>query len=256
MFYNKITICGDIVHKERLAHSKNGIPYLKMTIRTEDAYRKNNVCDFSIMCFNRVAENCTTYLQEGDNIIVEGGLSNQEQKNQSGNSIFKYTIIGTYIVFPNKNKSQKIYVNSQSQEPNMTPEEVAMYFGVSNNSYAQPYEPNMKKNPKEAIEEDLEWEKNTFGRSSDNDVKTYNLKDNKENNKEDIDSYFTNPNESNKDNNNEIQGDKDNKDDKDNKTSNISRPSEDIDSPNPYKYRDQDNNYSFIDKNGTEYIEF
>ena len=38
--------------------------------------------------------------------------------------------------------------------------------------------------------------------------------------------------------------------------SNISKPSEDIDRPDPYKYRDQDNNYSFIDKNGTEYIEF
>lgn len=241
------------MRKERLAHSKNGIPYLKMTIRTEDAYKKNNVCDFSIMCFNRVAENGATYLQEGDNIIVEGGLSNQEQKNQSGNSIFKYVIIGTYIVFPNKNKSQKIYVNSHSQEPNMTPEEVAMYFGVSNNSYAQPYEPNIKKNTKETIEEDLEWEKNTFGRSSDNDVKTYNLKDNKGNNKEDIDSYFNEPNESNKDKDKDIQGDKGSED---NKTSNLSRPSEDIDSPNPYKYRDQDNNYSFIDKNGTEYIEF
>ena len=253
MFYNKITICGDIVHKERLARSKNGISYLKMTIRTEDAYRKNNVCDFSIMCFNRVAENCATYLQEGDNIIVEGGLSNQEQKNQSGNSIFKYVIIGTYIVFPNKNKSQKIYVNNHSQEPNMTPEEVAMYFGVSNNSYAQPYEPNIKKSPEEIVEEDLEWEKNTFGRSSDNDVKTYNLKDNKE----EIDSYFTDPNETNeekdKENDKDVQEDKDTKDDK---TSNVTRPSEDIDSPNPYKYRDQDNNYSFIDKNGTEYIEF
>ena len=241
------------MHKERLARSKNGISYLKMTIRTEDAYRKNNVCDFSIMCFNRVAENCATYLQEGDNIIVEGGLSNQEQKNQSGNSIFKYVIIGTYIVFPNKNKSQKIYVNNYSQEPNMTPEEVAMYFGVSNNSYAQPYEPNIKKSSKEIVEEDLEWEKNTFGRSSDNDVKTYNLKDNKE----EIDSYFTDPNETNKEkdkeNDKDVQEDKDTKDDK---TSNVTRPSEDIDSPNPYKYRDQDNNYSFIDKNGTEYIEF
>lgn len=241
------------MHKERLARSKNGISYLKMTIRTEDAYKKNNVCDFSIMCFNRVAENCATYLQEGDNIIVEGGLSNQEQKNQSGNSIFKYVIIGTYIVFPNKNKSQKIYVNNYSQEPNMTPEEVAMYFGVSNNSYAQPYEPNIKKSSKEIVEEDLEWEKNTFGRSSDNDVKTYNLKDNKE----EIDSYFTDPNETNKEkdkeNDKDVQEDKDTKDDK---TSNVIRPSEDIDSPNPYKYRDQDNNYSFIDKNGTEYIEF
>lgn len=249
MFYNKITICGDLVHKERLARSKNGIPYLKMTIRTEDAYRKNNVCDFSVMCFNRVAENCATYLQEGDNIIVEGGLSNQEQKNQSGNSIFKYVIIGTYVVFPNKNKSQKIYTNSQSQDPIMTPEEVAMYFGVSNNSYAQPYEPNMKKDPKESIEEDLEWEKKTFGRSRDDTVKTYNLKDNKE----DIDSYFNDP-ETDKKDKNKVESD--DKKENENKQSNFSRPSEDIDKPDPYRYRDQDNNYSFIDKNGTEYIEF
>lgn len=230
------------MQKDRLARSKNGISYLKMIIRTEDAYKKGNTCEFTIMCFNRVAENCATYLNKGDNIIVEGGLSNQEQKNSSGESIFKYVIIGTYVVFPNKNKSQRIYTNEQSKDPIMSPEEVAMYFGVDDNKYAQPHEPNTKKN----IEEDLEWEKKNFGRTRDDSVKTYELKDNKVN----VDEYFNEDPES-KDKVEETE-----KENKDNVKSDFSRPSEDIDQPDPYKYRDQDNQYTFKDKDGTEYIEF
>lgn len=235
------------MQKDRLAHSKNGIPYLKMIIRTEDAYKKGNTCEFTIMCFNRVAENCATYLNKGDNIIVEGGLSNQEQKNSSGNSIFKYVIIGTYIVFPNKNKSQRIYTNEQSKDPIMTPEEVAMYFGVANDQYAQPHGPNIKKN----IEEDLEWEKKNFRRTRDDSVKTYELKDSRVN----VDDYF-NENTDMEDKSDKIENKDTEKENDDNQKSEFSKPSEDIDQPDPYKYLNQDNQYTFKDKDGTEYIEF
>lgn len=85
----------------------------KFTIAIPEDYEKDGerpVQFFTIICWNKLAENCLKYLTKGSKVLVEGKLQNRTYEAQDGTKKYITEILAKSIEFLNikKDNQEKI----------------------------------------------------------------------------------------------------------------------------------------------------
>ena len=86
----------------------------KFTIAIPEDYEKDGerpVQFFTIICWNKLAENCLKYLTKGSKVLVEGKLQNRSYTANDGTIKYVTEILGKSVEF----------LNIKKDEPKITP---------------------------------------------------------------------------------------------------------------------------------------
>ncbi|WP_324673248.1 single-stranded DNA-binding protein [Mycoplasma sp. 888] len=101
--FNKITIVGRITSDNAIAHTSQGVPYVRFTVavnRRSFSSQQNEVTDFiPVVAWRSNAEFVARYLNKGSLVLVEGSLhSNQYHSNQTNQIVRTLDVTADQIV--------------------------------------------------------------------------------------------------------------------------------------------------------------
>ncbi|MEA4162591.1 single-stranded DNA-binding protein [Mycoplasma sp. 4404] len=101
--FNKITIVGRITSDNAIAHTSQGVPYVRFTVavnRRNFSAQQNEVTDFiPVVAWRSNAEFIARYLNKGSLVLVEGSLhSNQYHSNQTNQIVRTLDVTADQIV--------------------------------------------------------------------------------------------------------------------------------------------------------------
>jgi single-strand DNA-binding protein len=88
---NRVVITGRLTHEPQFQYTPNGTAVLKMRIASNRSYKdsqgewRQEVTFLSVVVWNKLAENCSTYLSKGSAVSVEGRLKSQQWEDAEGN---------------------------------------------------------------------------------------------------------------------------------------------------------------------------
>ncbi len=102
---NKIMIIGNVATDPEMRYTPNGNPVTSFRMATNRAYttsdgeRHEETEWFTIVAWNRLAEQCNQYLSKGRRTYVEGRLHSNTWEGQDGQTRFNNEIIANQVVF-------------------------------------------------------------------------------------------------------------------------------------------------------------
>jgi single-strand DNA-binding protein len=105
---NKVMIIGNLGGEPEMRFTPNGNPVTTFRVAanrvysTPDGERKEETEWFSIVTWNRLAENCNRYLTKGQKIYVEGRLHNRTWDGNDGQKHYRVEIIASNVIFLDK----------------------------------------------------------------------------------------------------------------------------------------------------------
>lgn len=78
IYFNKVELCGRVVNKPELRHTKDNVPVTNFTLKTIDTWKKNNSLNnikyHNIICWGDTAERAVKILDKGFVTYLEGEL--------------------------------------------------------------------------------------------------------------------------------------------------------------------------------------
>ena len=102
---NKIMIIGNVGTDPEMRYTPNGNPVTSFRMATSRAYttadgeRHEDTEWFTIVAWNKLAEQCNQYLNKGRRAYVEGRLHSDTWEGQDGQTRFKNEIVANQVVF-------------------------------------------------------------------------------------------------------------------------------------------------------------
>ena len=102
---NKIMIIGNVATEPAMRYTPNGNPVTSFRMATNRVYttsdgeRHEDTEWFTIVAWNKLAEQCNQYLNKGRRAYVEGRLHSNTWEGQDGQTRFSNEIIANQVVF-------------------------------------------------------------------------------------------------------------------------------------------------------------
>ena len=105
---NKIMIIGNLGSDPEMRFTPSGSPVTTFRVATNRVYntpdgeRKEETEWFSVVTWNRLAENCNQYLTKGQRVYAEGRLHTRTWDGQDGQKHSRTEIIANNVIFLDK----------------------------------------------------------------------------------------------------------------------------------------------------------
>ena len=102
---NKVMIIGNVGNDPEMRFTPNGNPVTSFRVATNRFYttpegeRKQETDWFTIISWNKLAEQCNQFLNKGRLVYVEGRLRNRSWEGQDGQRRFRTEIIANRVTF-------------------------------------------------------------------------------------------------------------------------------------------------------------
>ena len=116
---NKLTIIGNVGSDVEMRFTPNGKPVASFSVATSRKYttsdgeKKDETIWFTVVTWNKLAENCNQYLAKGRQVYVEGRVSLHEWEGPDGQKRSRLELNANEVKFLGKNKTN---VGSQSSD--------------------------------------------------------------------------------------------------------------------------------------------
>ena len=102
---NKVMIIGNVGTEPEMRFTPNGNPVTSFRVATNRVYttaegeRKQETEWFTIVAWNRLAENCNQFLTKGQRIYAEGRLHTRTWEGQDGQKHSRSEIVANRVIF-------------------------------------------------------------------------------------------------------------------------------------------------------------
>ncbi len=111
---NKVMIIGNVGSDPEMRFTPNGNPVTSFRVATNRVYttpegeRKQETDWFTIVTWNKLAEQCNQFLSKGRLVYVEGRLHNRSWEGQDGQKRFRTEIIANRVTFLDRQSSSPL----------------------------------------------------------------------------------------------------------------------------------------------------
>jgi single-strand DNA-binding protein len=102
---NKVMIIGNVGTEPEMRFTPNGNPVTSFRVATNRVYttpdgeRKQETEWFTVVAWNRLAENCNQYLTKGQRVYAEGRLHTRNWEGQDGQQRTSSEIVANRVLF-------------------------------------------------------------------------------------------------------------------------------------------------------------
>ena len=102
---NKVTIIGNVGNEPEMRFTPNGKPVTSFSVATNWVYttpegeRKQETEWFSVVAWNRLAEQCNQFLAKGRLVYAEGRLHTRSWEGQDGQPHSRMEVIANRVIF-------------------------------------------------------------------------------------------------------------------------------------------------------------
>jgi single-strand DNA-binding protein len=102
---NKVMIIGNVGTDPEMRYTANGNAVTTFRVAcsrnytTPDGERKEETEWFSVVCWSKLAETCSQYLQKGRRAYVEGRLQTRSWEGPDGQKRFRTEVIANTVLF-------------------------------------------------------------------------------------------------------------------------------------------------------------
>ena len=102
---NKVMIIGNVGTEPEMRFTPNGNPVTSFRVATNRVYttpegeRKQETEWFTVVAWNRLAENCNQYLTKGQRVYAEGRLHTRSWEGQDGQQRSRSEIVANRVLF-------------------------------------------------------------------------------------------------------------------------------------------------------------
>lgn len=122
MYHNHVFIIGNITRKPELKVLPSGTKVINLNIAVNSTWtdkttheKKESVEFISVMVFGQQAENCATWLDKGQKVLVEGKIKNRVEETEKGKR-YHTGIIASRVQFgPKPNGTSKNTANDRTE---------------------------------------------------------------------------------------------------------------------------------------------
>ena len=111
---NKVTIIGNVGGEPEMRFTPNGKPVTSFTVATNWVYttsegeRKQETEWFSVVAWNRLAEQCNQFLGKGRLVYAEGRLQTRTWEGQEGQQQSRTEVIANRVIFLDRRASTSL----------------------------------------------------------------------------------------------------------------------------------------------------
>jgi len=108
---NKVMIMGNVGTEPEMRFTPNGSPVTSFRVATNRVYtvpdgeRKQETEWFTVVAWNRLAENCNQFLAKGQRVYAEGRLHTRTWEGPDGQKHFRAEIIANRVIFIDRQAS-------------------------------------------------------------------------------------------------------------------------------------------------------
>ncbi len=108
---NKVMLIGNLGGEPEMRFTPNGNPVTSFRVATNRVYnspegeRKEETEWFSVVTWNKTAENCNQFLTKGQRVYVEGRLHTRTWEGQDGQKRSRVEVIADRVIFLDKRAS-------------------------------------------------------------------------------------------------------------------------------------------------------
>jgi single-strand DNA-binding protein len=108
---NKVMIIGNVGTEPEMRFTPNGNPVTSFRVATNRVYttpdgeRKQETEWFTVVAWNRLAENCNQYLTKGQRVYAEGRLHTRSWEGQDGQKRFSSEVVANRVLFLDRQAS-------------------------------------------------------------------------------------------------------------------------------------------------------
>lgn len=100
---NKCILIGNLANDPELMHTQSGKAKCSFRIACQRRYASQNgerIADFiSVVCWDKLAENCAKYLAKGRKCAIEGEIQSRSYDAQDGSKRFVTEVVASVVEF-------------------------------------------------------------------------------------------------------------------------------------------------------------
>jgi single-strand DNA-binding protein len=125
---NKVMIIGNVGTDPEMRFTPNGNPVTSFRVATNWVYttpegeRKQETEWFTVVAWNRLAENCNQFLTKGQRVYAEGRLRTRSWEGQDGQRRSRSEVIANRVLFLDKQASAPLPVEGAEETSPAEPE--------------------------------------------------------------------------------------------------------------------------------------
>jgi single-strand DNA-binding protein len=131
---NKVMIIGNVGTDPEMRFTPNGNPVTSFRVATNWVYttpegeRKQETEWFTVVAWNRLAENCNQFLTKGQRVYAEGRLRTRAWEGQDGQRRSRSEVIANRVLFLDKQAMAPLPVEGSYEAAHTEPEPEDMPF--------------------------------------------------------------------------------------------------------------------------------
>ena len=125
---NKVMIIGNVGTDPEMRFTPNGNPVTSFRVATNRVYttpegeRRQETEWFTVVCWNRLAENCNQYLTKGQRVYAEGRLHTRSWEGQDGQQRSRSEIVANRVLFLERQATASVAVEGGEEAVQSEPE--------------------------------------------------------------------------------------------------------------------------------------
>lgn len=129
---NKVMLIGNVGAEPEMRFTPTGSPVTSFRIATNrflsptegSTERKQETEWFSIVTWNKLAENCNQFLTKGQSVYVEGRLHTRTWDGQDGQKRYKTEVIANTVLFLDKARTGQLPGDPPAPEGSVDPDDL------------------------------------------------------------------------------------------------------------------------------------
>jgi single-strand DNA-binding protein len=125
---NKVMIIGNVGTEPEMRFTPNGNPVTSFRVATNRVYttpegeRKQETEWFTVVAWNRLAENCNQYLAKGQRVYAEGRLHTRSWEGQDGQQRSRSEIVANRVLFLDRQATAPVSGEGSEEATQSEPE--------------------------------------------------------------------------------------------------------------------------------------
>ena len=125
---NKVMIIGNLGSEPEMRFTPNGNPVTSFRVATNWVYttpegeRKQETEWFTVVAWNRLAENCNQFLTKGQRVYAEGRLRTRAWEGQDGQRRSRSEVIANRVLFLDKQALAPLPIEGTEEAAHAEPE--------------------------------------------------------------------------------------------------------------------------------------
>ena len=127
---NKVMIIGNLGADPEMRFAPSGSPVTSFTIAssriftTKDGEKKQETEWFTVVAWDKLAENCNQFLSKGRKAYVEGRLKTRSWEDKEGIKHYKTEVIASQVIFLDRSGAAPLPEEAAEGEGEIPPEEL------------------------------------------------------------------------------------------------------------------------------------